>query len=107
MVIAFLFVPLHPFGKNTYQIMKEKNIDEKNLPAKTVIHAISSAKEEGQLPDDYIASIKAGNLRAQHIGSIYAEYQKRLGAYCKLELTELSEERLPQNPSRAQGPRPG
>ena len=23
-VIAFLFVPLHPFGKNTYQIMKER-----------------------------------------------------------------------------------
>ena len=71
------------------QIMKEKNIDEKNLPAKTVIHAISSAKEEGQLPDDYIASIKAGNLRAQHIGSIYAEYQKRLAAASALDFDDI------------------
>lgn len=71
------------------QIMKEKNIDEKNLPAKTVIHAISSAKEEGQLPDDYIASIKAGNLRAQHIGSIYVEYQKRLAAASALDFDDI------------------
>ena len=31
-----------------------------------------------------------------------AEYAKRLGAYCRLQITELPEERLPQNPSRAQ-----
>lgn len=31
-----------------------------------------------------------------------AEYAKRLGAYCRLQITELPEERLPQNPSQAQ-----
>ena len=31
-----------------------------------------------------------------------AEYGKRLGGYCKLQLTELPKERLPQNPSRTQ-----
>ena len=29
------------------------------------------------------------------------EYAKRLSAYCKLTVTELSEEKLPQNPSQA------
>ena len=31
-----------------------------------------------------------------------AEYAKRLGGYCKLSVLELPEERLPDNPSRAQ-----
>ena len=30
------------------------------------------------------------------------EYLKRLSAYCKLTLTELPEEKLPQNPSQGQ-----
>ena len=46
--------------------------------------------------------ICVGKLKEKYYLAACAEYQKRLGAYCKLELTELSEERLPQNPSRAQ-----
>ena len=46
--------------------------------------------------------ICVGKLKEKFYLAACAEYQKRLGAYCKLELTELSEERLPQNPSRAQ-----
>ncbi len=60
------------------QIMKDQRIDDKHLPVKTVMHAISSAKEEGMLPDDYIAGIKNGDARSHQIGSIYSEYQKRL-----------------------------
>ena len=45
--------------------------------------------------------ICVGKLKEKFYLAACAEYQKRLGAYCKLELTELSEERLPQNPSRS------
>ena len=46
--------------------------------------------------------ICVGKLKEKFYLAACAEYQKRLGAYCRLELTELPEERLPQNPSRAQ-----
>ena len=46
--------------------------------------------------------ICVGKLKEKFYLAACAEYQKRLGASCKLELTELSEERLPQNPSPAQ-----
>ena len=46
--------------------------------------------------------ICVGKLKEKFYTDAAAEYVKRLGAYCKLQLTELPEERLPQNPSRAQ-----
>ena len=46
--------------------------------------------------------ICVGKLKEPFYIEAAAEYQKRLSAYCKLTLTELPEERLPENPSRAQ-----
>ena len=46
--------------------------------------------------------ICVGKLKEKFYIDGAAEYVKRLGGYCKLRLTELPEERLPQNPSRAQ-----
>ena len=46
--------------------------------------------------------ICVGKLKEKFYTDAAAEYVKRLGAYCRLTLTELPEERLPQNPSRAQ-----
>lgn len=46
--------------------------------------------------------ICVGKLKEKFYTDAAAEYVKRLGAYCKLQLTELPEERLPQNPSQAQ-----
>ena len=46
--------------------------------------------------------ICVGKLKEKFYQAACAEYVKRLGAYCRLTLTELPEERLPQNPSRAQ-----
>ena len=46
--------------------------------------------------------ICVGKLKEKFYIDGAAEYIKRLGGYCRLQLTELPEERLPQNPSRAQ-----
>ncbi len=48
----------------------------------------------------------AAHLRGQDEEKFYidaaAEYVKRLSAYCKLQVVELPDERLPSNPSQAQ-----
>ncbi|MEG0764720.1 MAG: 23S rRNA (pseudouridine(1915)-N(3))-methyltransferase RlmH [Pseudoflavonifractor sp.] len=46
--------------------------------------------------------ICVGKLKEKFYIDAAAEYQKRLGGYCKFSLTELPEERLPENPSPAQ-----
>ena len=43
-----------------------------------------------------------GKLKEKFYLDAVSEYTKRLGGCCKLTLTELPEEKLPQNPSRAQ-----
>ncbi len=46
--------------------------------------------------------ICVGKLKEKFYFDAVAEYTKRLSAYCKLQITELPEERLPPNPSQAQ-----
>ena len=43
-----------------------------------------------------------GKLKESYLRDAQAEYQKRLGAFCKIEVIELAEYRLPDNPSDAQ-----
>ena len=43
-----------------------------------------------------------GKLKEKFYAGACAEYQKRLTRSCKLSVVELSEERLPENPSTAQ-----
>ena len=49
-----------------------------------------------------IVVICVGKLKEKFYMEAAAEYQKRLSRYCKLEIVELPEERLPENPSPAQ-----
>ena len=49
-----------------------------------------------------IQIICVGKLKEKFYIEASAEYAKRLGGYCKFSLTELPEERLPENPSGAQ-----
>lgn len=46
--------------------------------------------------------ICVGKLGEKFWADACAEYQKRLGAYCKLEIIELPEQRLPQAPSQGE-----
>ncbi len=46
-----------------------------------------------------IRLITVGRLKEKWLREAYAEYEKRLGRYCKLTLVELPEARLPESPS--------
>ena len=43
-----------------------------------------------------------GKLKEKFYADAVAEYQKRLSAYCRLNIVELPEEKLPPDPSQAQ-----
>ena len=49
-----------------------------------------------------IKIIATGDLKEAYWQSAIKEYQKRLGAWCKIEEIILKEERLPDNPTQAQ-----
>lgn len=57
--------------------MKRCMIDEKQFPIKTVINAISKAKDKLQSPKAY-ADAAGGDYRQSKIARIYAEYQRAL-----------------------------
>ena len=46
-----------------------------------------------------IRLIVTGNLKEAYWRAAAAEYEKRLGAYARVEIVELKESRLPDNPS--------
>ena len=49
-----------------------------------------------------ITLIAMGKLKEKFYISAAAEYAKRLGGYCRFQLLELPESRLPENPSDAE-----
>lgn len=49
-----------------------------------------------------IRLIVTGNLKEAYWRAAAAEYEKRLGAYAKVEIVELKESRLPESPSPAE-----
>ena len=49
-----------------------------------------------------VTLIAVGKLKEKYYSAAAEEYEKRLGAYCKCNVIELSECRLPDNPSPAE-----
>lgn len=49
-----------------------------------------------------ISLLTVGKLKEAYWRDACAEYRKRLGAFCKLQIVEVAEERLPESPSDAQ-----
>jgi len=49
-----------------------------------------------------VSIICVGKLKEKFYADAVAEYVKRLSRFCKLEIVELPEERLPDDPSQAQ-----
>jgi 23S rRNA (pseudouridine1915-N3)-methyltransferase len=50
----------------------------------------------------HVTILAVGGLKEKYWADATAEYTKRLAAFCKLEIVELPEYRLPQNPSPAE-----
>ena len=46
-----------------------------------------------------IKFICVGRMREKYLIDAFAEYRKRLGGYCRFELSEIEEQRLPDRPS--------
>ena len=71
-------------------IIKDKNIDDKAFPHKTVLGYISRAKDAMKLAGTYAEECqKTGDYRLQRIASIYTEYEKRLKAANALDFDDL------------------
>ncbi len=49
-----------------------------------------------------ITILCVGGLKEAYWRDACKEYQKRLGAFCRFQIVEVAEERVPQNPSSAQ-----
>ena len=49
-----------------------------------------------------IKIICVGKLKEKYLKDAINEYSKRLGRFCTLEVTELSDEKIPDNPSLAE-----
>lgn len=49
-----------------------------------------------------ITVLCVGKLKEKFFQDAAAEYEKRLGRFCRFQLTELPEQRLPEDPSPAQ-----
>ena len=49
-----------------------------------------------------VTLIAVGKLKEKYLRDAVAEYFKRLGAFCKINIIEIDEEKVGDNPSRAQ-----
>ena len=57
--------------------LKELNIDEKHFPVKSVIHTISTAKDDLMDPETFLLTYES-DYKMSKIGEVYKLYQKRL-----------------------------
>ncbi|MGN1059333.1 MAG: ATP-dependent helicase, partial [Clostridia bacterium] len=70
------------------RVLKALNIDEKQLPARSVLYEISTAKDELFGPDEYL-SMNEGNYRKKLIGEAYRQYQKQLAEANALDFDDI------------------
>ncbi len=58
-------------------IYKEMNIDEKRLPIKTTMNAISRAKDALMTPSEFMAEMKK-DFTGQYVARVYEKYEQKL-----------------------------
>ncbi len=70
------------------EIMKQNNIDEKFVPHKSVLSAISNAKDRLISPEEYAASV-GSDFRQKIIADLYKLYQKKLKAADAMDFDDM------------------
>ncbi len=68
--------------------MKTLKIDEKTLPIKSVMNAISRAKDALMTPESFLSE-NGGDFRLRKIGEVYEEYQKNLRLSNALDFDDI------------------
>ncbi len=59
------------------RILKDLDLDEKKFPPRSLLSAISAAKNEAKLPEKYLEEAGA-DLWKKTVGEVYLEYRKRM-----------------------------
>lgn len=68
--------------------MKEQNVDEKHFHPRTVLSAVSQAKNELKIPEDCMREA-GSDFRKRVISSLYAAYQKKIEAANALDFDDI------------------
>ena len=71
-------------------ILKDFGLDEKSLPPRLALSAISKAKDKRQGPEQFSKHAgKSGDYRMDRIAQLYAEYEKRLHEANALDFDDI------------------
>ena len=71
-------------------VMKDLSVDEKTLPAKTILNYISRAKDRMELPAEFAAEAKSsGDYRMELMARCYDAYQTRLQEANALDFDDI------------------
>lgn len=70
-------------------VMKEENIDSKRFEPRAILNAISAAKNECIVADDYVAQINEHNPYEKTVARVYKGYEKRLRRNQSLDFDDL------------------
>ena len=70
------------------EILRERNLDEKVFPPKSVLSMISKAKDKLRSPRDFLWDM-GDDLRTRRIGEIYEEYANRLKTANALDFDDI------------------
>ncbi len=71
-------------------VMKDRRVDEKELPARLILSHVSRAKDAMQFPEDYEGrAAAAGDERFAVVAACYSEYQRRLREANALDFDDI------------------
>ena len=72
------------------RILKDMDIDEKLLPHKSALAAVSRAKDEKIGADEYLQrAMLSGDIRSKKLGEFYVEYMRRMFAAGAMDFDDL------------------